>query len=293
MDQRRAILFVLLLGLFFLGMSSVFIVHETQKAIVLQFGKLLTIHSDSGLKFKLPFIQTVVFYDKRLQGYNLPKLEVTAGDQKRIVVDLYARYLIEDPHLYYKRIGGGDPKLIEARLSAIVSASMRTVLGRYPMTTLLSKDREVVMSQIFEDVRKAGKDLGVDVRDVRIVNAGLPQENSKAVYDRMGSDRVRIAKQIRATGEEKAQKIRADADKERTVLLAKAREQAQLLKGEGDAQAIKIYAEAFEKDPKFFKFYRSMQAYKKSMTSGNSTFVLVPEGDFFNYFGKGVKDLKH
>ncbi len=282
-----AFLLLLVIGIGILGLSSVFIVHETQKALVLQFGKLVKVHDKSGLKFKLPFIQSVVYYDRRLQGYNLPQLEVTAGDQKRIVVDLYARYVIQDPHLFYKRIGAGDPRLIEARLSAIVSASIRTVLGRYPLTTLLSKERTEVMSQIYDEVKNAATDLGVSVEDVRIVRADLPQENSEAVYRRMESDRIRIAKRIRATGEEKSQKIKADADREKIVLLAKAKEEAQKMRGEGDAKAIKIYADAFGKDPKFFEFYRSMEAYEKALNSDNTTFVLAPDSEFFKYFEKG------
>lgn len=284
-----AVLLLLLIGGVIVGFSSLFIVHETQKALVLQFGKLVKVHSEAGLKFKLPFIQSIVFYDKRLQGYNLPQLEVTAGDQKRVVIDLYTRYVIYDPHLFYKRIGGGDPRLIETRLSAIVSASMRTVLGRYPMTTLLSKEREKIMAQIFEEVKTAAKELGVSVQDVRIVRADLPTENSEAVYRRMESDRIRIAKRIRATGEEKSQKIKADADREKIVLIAKAREEAEILRGQGDAEAIKIYADAFGKDPKFYEFYRSMQAYGKAMNSENTTFVLAPDNHFFKYFEKGAK----
>lgn len=282
-----AVLLLLIVGTVILGLSSVFTVHETQKALVLQFGKLVKVHDESGLKFKLPFVQSVVFYDRRLQGYNLPQLEVTALDQKRIVVDIYARYVIQDPFLFYKRIGAGDPRLIEARLSAIVSAAMRTVLGRYPMTTLLSEKRAEIMKQIFAEVKNASKELGIDVEDVRIVRADLPQENSEAVYRRMESDRIRIAKRIRATGEEKSQKIRAEAEREKVVILAKARQIAQKLRGEGDAQAIKIYAAAFSKDPRFFEFYRSLQAYEKAMDGQNTTFVLAPEGKFFKYFEKG------
>lgn len=284
-----AFLFIFLVGVLILGSSSLFTVYETQKALVLQFGKLVTVYETAGLKFKVPFIQNVIFYDRRLQGYNLPQLEVTAGDQKRIVVDLYARYVIEDPHMFYKRIGAGDPSLFEARLSAIVAASMRTVLGRYPMTTLLSKKREEIMAHIFQDVKATAKELGVSIEDVRIVRADLPKENSEAVYRRMESDRVRIAKRIRATGEEKSQKIQADADREKTVLLANAREIAEKLQGEGDAHAIKIYAEAFSKDPGFFEFYRSMQAYELAMNGNNTTFVLTPDNPFFKFLEKGVQ----
>lgn len=272
-----------------LAFSSMFIVQETEKVIVLQFGKLVKIYDTAGLKFKLPFIQNVIYYDKRLQGYNLPQIEVSAGDQKRIVVNLYARFVIDDPYLFYKTIGVGDPRMIEARLSAIVGEGMRTILGRYPMLDLLSQKRAEIMTQIFEMVKTASLKFGVIIQDVRIVRADLPAENSEAVYRRMESDRVRIAKRIRATGQEKAQKIRAEAEKERTVIMAKAQEESEKLRGHGDAEAIKIYAKAFNHDPKFFDFYRSMQAYEVAMNGENTTMVLSPDSNFFKYFTAGVE----
>lgn len=264
--------------------QTVFIVHETRKAIVFQFGQLKDVHNEPGIKFKIPFIQDVVFYDRRLQNYAMPTLEVTAGDQKRIVVDLYARYLIDDVSLFYKRIGIGDPQAIEHRLSAVVESSMRTVLGRYPLVSLLSTERTKVMDQIHQAVKISLKEFGVNVHDVRIVKADLPQENSEAVYRRMESDRIRIAKRIRAEGAEKAQVIRAQADRERTVLLAEARKEAEIFKGKGQAKATAIYAEAFKKDPKFFDFYRSMEAYKEAFDGENTTFIMSPAHPFFKQF---------
>ncbi len=275
------------IGLFAVLMTlsqSMFFVHETRKAIVFQFGELKQVHDDPGLKFKIPFIQEVNYYDKRLQNYAMPTLEVTAGDQKRIVVDLFARYLIDDVYLFYKSIGLGDPQAVEHRLSAVVESSMRTVLGRYPLGSLLSTERTAVMDQIHEAVRTSLKKFGVNVHDVRIVKAELPKENSEAVYRRMESDRIRIAKRIRAEGAEKAQIIRATADRERIVILAGARKEAEILKGQGQAKATAIYAKAFNKDPKFFDFYRSMLAYDKALTGDTTTMIISPSHPFFKQF---------
>lgn len=276
---------MLLAGIAFLLLwQSFFIVYETRKAIVFQFGQLVKVHEQPGLKFKIPLVQDVVFYDRRLQGYNLPPMEVTAGDQKRIVVNLYARYLIQDVTTFFKKIGVGDPSAIETRLSAVVSSSMRTVLGRFPMITLLSEKRGDIMSQIHEDVRIALKEFGVDVHDVRIVKADLPKENSEAVYKRMESDRIRIAKRIRAEGEEQAAKIRADAERQKVVILAEAKKESSILRGNGLAKATQNYAKAFSEDPKFFEFYRSLRAYNQALDGENTTMILSPEHEFFTYF---------
>lgn len=269
--------------------QSFFIVHETRKALVFQFGQLVRVYEEPGMKFKIPLLQDVVFYDKRLQGYILPPMEIPAGDQKRIVVNLYARYLIQDVPTFFKKIGVGNPSAIEARLSAVVSSSMRTVLGRYPLVALLSEQRAEVMQQIREDVRKALKDLGVYVQDVRIVKADLPKENSEAVYKRMESDRIRIAKRIRAEGDEQAAKIRADAERQKIIILAEAKKEASIIRGRGVAQATQNFAKAFAEDPKFFEFYKSMKAYAQALPPESTTMILSPEHEFFTHFGYTAK----
>ncbi|USO01565.1 MAG: protease modulator HflC [Alphaproteobacteria bacterium] len=285
MQNQRLISVAIAVFLLIICVSqSVFTVHETRKAIVFQFGELKHIYNEPGLKFKLPFIQDVVYYDRRLQNYAMPTLEVTAGDQKRIVVDLYARYLIDNVRLFYKTIGSDDRQAIEQRLSAVVESSMRIVLGQYPLGALLSTQRTQVMNQIHDSVRKSLQELGVVVHDVRIVKADLPKENSNAVYRRMESDRIRIAKRIRAEGGEKAQFIKAQAERDRVIILAEARKKADIFNGEGLAKASAIYATAFKEDPQFFDFYRSMSAYEKALSGENTTMVMSPNHPFFKQF---------
>lgn len=284
MSQKTSSIFIVaLVFICILVFASVFTVHQTQKALVLQFGELKHIYNSPGLKFKIPFIQSVIYYDRRLQGFILPPIEVTAGDQKKLIVDLYTRYVIKDPLQFYKTVGFQEG--IKNRLQAIVPASMRTIIGRYPLAKLLSEERSLIMQQIHEQVRLGAQKFGVDVLDVRVVAAELPKQNSESIYNRMRSDRVRIAKKFRAEGQEAAQKIRANADRERQIIMAEAQKKAEVLKGEGSAKAIKIYAKAFTKDPKFFEFYRTMRAYDNSLVSDQTTFIISPDNEFFRYFG--------
>ncbi|MBL0941532.1 MAG: protease modulator HflC [Alphaproteobacteria bacterium] len=273
---------IALLMLLLIIPNALFTVDERQKALILQFGELQHVYDKPGLKVKIPFIQEVIFYDRRLLGYNLPPIEVTAGDQKRMVVDLYVRYVISDPLLFYKTIGMEEGAL--NRLSSIVPGSMRRVIGRTPLSTLLSRERGSVMDQIHKEVRKAALPLGMDVKDVRIVRADLPQENGEAIFQRMVAERNRKAKLFRAEGEKKAQEIRSTADRQRTEIIANAQKKSEILRGQGDALAIKNYAEAYQQDPKFFEFYRSMQAYLDALSPDSTTYILSPESDFFKYF---------
>lgn len=271
--------------LIFLAVSnSLFTLHQTKKALVLQFGELVKVHDIPGLKVKIPAIQDVIFFDRRLLDYNLPVIEVNAGDQKRMVVDLYVRYIINDVLVFYKTVGTLEG--VQNRLGKIVPDIMQEVIGRVPLSEMLSSNRAKIMEEIFRKVRDSSKNFGIDVRDVRIIRADLPKENSEAIFNRMESERRQEAKQFRAEGDEQAQGIRAKADRERTLILAQARKKSEILRGEGEAEAARIYANAFSQDTDFFKFYRSMDAYQKVMTPEDTTLVISPSSEFFRYFHK-------
>lgn len=267
--------------------GSVFTVSQTKKALVFQFGEVVETYDTPGLKFKIPFVQSVLYFDRRLLDYNLPVIEVTAEDQKRIVVDLYARYSIEDVLLFYKTVN--DVAGAENRLSTIVSASMRRVIGQVPLSQMLSPERANIMRKIREEVFESAKSFGINVKDVRIIRADLPKENSEAIFKRMESERVQEAKQFRAEGKENAIAIRSQAERERTIILAEAERKAQVLRGQGDAESSKIYAQAFNKDKEFFSFYRSMNAYSEALTPEGTTFILSPTSEFFDFFGTKSK----
>jgi modulator of FtsH protease HflC len=263
--------------------SALFIVNQTQQAIVLQFGELKSVIRDPGLHVKLPFIQDVVYYDNRVLDAEPPTEEVIASDQKRLVVDGFARFRIADPLLFYKSVGtevGARP-----RLNSIISASLRRVLGNVTLAAVLSAERSNIMKTITEETRVQAKPFGIDVLDVRLRRADLPEENNQAVYARMQSERQREAQEFRAQGDEFAQRIRATAERERTVIIAEAQRQSDILRGQGEAESTTTYADAFGKDKDFFTFYRSMQAYRTALDGHNTTLVLTPDSEFFRYFG--------
>ena len=264
--------------------QSAFIVQEINQAIVLQFGNPKRIITDAGLKFKLPFIQNVVYLDKRVLNLDNPPEEVIAADQKRLIVDAFARFQIIDPLKFYITVG--NEMVARSRLSTIINSRIRGVLGTQELATLLSKDRAKQMSIIQNDVNEEAKSFGIKIVDVRIKRADLPQANSDAIFKRMQTERQREAKEFRAEGAEIAAKITSTADKDVTVLLANANKQSQILKGEGDGQRNKIFADAFGKDPEFFSFYRAMQAYETALIGGETSLVLSPDSEFFKFFGK-------
>ena len=271
-------------GLFIVASMSLFTVDQTEQAIVLQLGEFKRVIKDPGLNVKLPFIQNVVFIDKRVLDLDPPPEEVIASDQKRIVVDAIARYRITDPYKFFQSVG--NEQGLQARLSRIVNGDMRNVIGSSTLLDVLSDRRADLMTDIKNQVNSETTGFGIDVIDVRIRRADLPQANSEAIFARMRSERDREAKQARAEGAEIAQRIRARADRERTVILAEAQKTSQIARGQGDAQSIKIYADAFGRDPQFFAFYRSMEAYKKAFGSGdNTSMILSPDSEFFRYFG--------
>jgi membrane protease subunit HflC len=260
--------------------TSLFIVQETQQALVLQFGEIRRTVRDPGLQVKLPW-QSVMLYEKRLLDLDPPVQSVILADQKRLDVDAYARFRIIDPRLFNQRVR--DEVNARTRLAPIVNSSMRRVLGNATLANVLSADRDRIMADIQKEVNDAARDFGIEIVDVRLRRADLPQQTSEAIFNRMRSEREREAKEARAQGEEERQRIQSRADRDRAVILAEAQREAQTMRGEGDGLAVKIYADAFGRDPNFFAFYRSMQAYKESLTGSDTTMVLSPDMPFFRF----------
>ena len=262
---------------------SVFIVKEVNQAIVLQFGDPKRIISKPGINFKIPFIQNVVFLDKRILNLDTPPEEVIASDQKRLIVDAFARFQIIDPLKFY--ISVGNERVARSRLATIINSRIRNVLGQQELQTLLSEDRTKQMSLIQEGVNNEAENFGISIVDVRIKRADLPQANSDAIFRRMQTEREREAKEFRAKGAEMAVTITSTADKEVTVILADAQKKSESMKGEGDGLKNKIFADAFGQDPEFFAFYRAMQAYQNALIGGETSMILSPDSEFFKFFG--------
>jgi modulator of FtsH protease HflC len=283
-DRRVILIVALVLGILgvFIAVNTFFIVDQTQQALVLQFGQPRRVIRDPGLWTKRPFLEEVRDYENRLLDFEPPPEEVIVSDQKRLVVDTYTRYRITDPLLFYQT--ANSEVAVRARLSAMVNGSLRRVLGNVTLSALLSQQRSAIMKQIRDEVRDQGKSFGIDVVDVRIRRADLPEENSQAIYARMVSERQQQAAQYRGEGSEAAQTVRANADRERTVILAEAQRDAQRVRGDGDAESIRIYAAAFGQDKDFFEFYRSMQAYRDALNGHSTSFVLTPDSGFFRFF---------
>src|SRR5210317_1280556 len=255
---------------------SVFIVKEVNQAIVLQFGDPKKIIIEPGLNFKLPFIQNVVFLDSRILNLDTPPAEVIASDQKRLIVDAFARFQIIDPLKFY--ISVGNERVARSRLATIINSRIRNVLGQQELQTLLSKDRSKQMALIQEGVNTEAQKFGIE-------RADLPQANSDAIYRRMQTEREREAKEFRAKGAEMAVTITSTADKEVSIILADANKDSEIMKGEGDGERNKIFAEAFGRDPEFFAFYRAMQAYETALIGGDTSLILSPDSEFFKFFG--------
>jgi membrane protease subunit HflC len=274
---------VVLVILSVVASSSLFIVEQTQQAIVLFFGKPQKTIQDPGLYFKIPFGEEVVYYDKRVLDLDPPKERMILADQKRLDVDSYARYRIIDPLLFYQTTRRVSE--VPGKLSPIINSSLRRVLGNETLLEILSGKRATIMVDIQKAVNDAVMRFGMEIVEVRVRRADYPDETRSNIENRMKSEREREAKEFRARGFEMAEGIRADAGKQKIVILAEAQKKAETLRGEGDGLAIKIYADAFGQDPEFFAFYRSMQAYKKSMDSQDTTMVLSPNSDFFRFFG--------
>jgi len=272
--------------IFVIGLTaylSLFTVKEINQAIVLQFGDPKKVVTKAGLQVKIPFIQNVVFLDRRILSLDPQPEEVIASDQKRLIVDAYARFRIVDPLKFYVSVG--NEMVARSRLATIINSRLRSVLGKHSLATLLSEDRTKQMAIIQDGVNTEAEKFGITIIDIRIKRADLPQANSEAIYKRMQTEREREAKQFRARGAEMAVTITSTADKEVTVLLANAKKQSEIMKGGGDGQRNKIFANAFGKDPEFFSFYRAMQAYEKALIGGDTSLILSPDSDFFKFFG--------
>ena len=281
--RKSVFLFPTLAIILFTAVSSVFIVDERQKALVLQFGQIVKVQEEPGLGFKLPFIQNVVTYDDRILSRDLDPREVTPSDDRRLVVDAFARYRIADVIRFREAVGGGGEDVAARRLDGILRDTTRNVLGTVSSNDILSTDRAALMLRIRNDAIAEARSLGLEVIDVRLKRTDLPPENLNATYERMKAEREREAADERARGNEAARRIEAQADRTVIELTSDAQRQAEIIRGEADAERNRIFADAFGADPEFFEFYRSMTAYARSLTPGNSTMVLSPDSEFFNY----------
>ncbi len=273
---------IVVAALLFLFYASTFVVYQTQQALVLRFGGVRQVVTSPGLYFKIPLIENVVYVDKRILDLDLPVQEVIAADQKRLVVDTFTRYRVSDPLRFYQAVNS----VIGAnlRLTSIVNSTTRSVLAEATFTAIVRNDRSVLMKRIRDEVNEQARGLGIEVVDVRLRRVDLPEQNSQAVYQRMQTERQREAADIRAQGSQIAQGIRARADRDVTVIVAEATRKSEELRGEGDSERNRIYAEAYSRDTDFFAFYRSMQAYEGGLKSGDTRMILSPDSDFFRYF---------
>jgi len=281
--KKGTIIIIIILALLFLANLTLFIVDETKQAIVLQFGKPIRAIKESGLNLKLPFIQNVVYFEDRLLVYDAAPTEIITKDKKTLIVDNYARWKIKDPLLFLQTVR--DVNGAQARLDDIIYSELRVDLGLFEMSEIVSEKRDFIMKRVTKISDEKASTYGIEIVDVRIKRVDLPPENERFIFDRMKAERERIAKQYRAEGEEESAKIIADTEKEKTIILAEAYKTSQTLKGEGDAEAIKIYAESFNQDPEFYKFLRTLEAYKNSLND-KSTILLSPESEFLKYLSK-------
>lgn len=280
--SKSASFFLILGSVFFTVLAqSAFIVPETQQALVLQFGNPVEKYTTPGLKFKIPFIQQIKVFEKRVLDIDPPAEEVILADKKRLVVDTFARYKIDDMLEFHKALS--TEQQAGSRLNNIINSTMRSVLGSVELSQVLSEKRQDLMKLIQTRVNENVNRFGIKIIDIRIIRADLPEQTSQAIYERMRTEREREAAEFRAQGQELAQTIKSTADKERTVIIAEAENKAQQIRGEGDATAIKIYADAFSKDKEFYSFYRTMEAYREGLKGEDTTIILSPENEFLKY----------
>ncbi len=283
MKRVSIITLVALAAIIIVGLASTYTVHQTEQALVLQFGEPKRVVTDAGLKFKLPFIQNVVKIDKRLLAYDGPAEEIIAADQKRLVVDTFTRFKIVDPLKFFQTVNSVEGA--RGRLGPIVNSSLRQVLGSVPLSSVLTEERSILLKEVTLRVTERSLAFGIAIIDVRVKRADLPDANSQAVYNRMKSERDREAQEFRAQGAEVSLRIRSRADRDKTVLIAEAQKTSQILRGEGDGERNRVFAAAFGQDPEFFSFYRAMLAYEVALGSDLTTMVLSPDSEFFRYFG--------
>ncbi len=289
MSKSFSFIAIMSLVLFVLISQSAFIVPETRQVLVLQFGDPVQKHIEPGLKFKVPFIQQVKIFDKRVLDLDPPAEEIILADKKRLVVDTFARFRIVDMLDFHKSLS--TEQQASTRLNNIINSTLRSVLGSAELLDVLSDKRVGLMTDIRERVNASVTRFGIEIVDIRIGRADLPEQTSQAIYDRMRTEREREAAEFRAQGQETAQEIRSKADRERTVILADAEKQSQIIRGQGDSGAIKIYADAYSKDIEFYSFYRTLEAYKSSISGDGTTLIMSPDNDFLKYLNnsKGGK----
>lgn len=283
MKNKALLIIALILGLgTFLILETLFTITPIEQAIVLHFGEYKRTAKEPGLHWKLPFVETLIRFDKRILAIDSLPEQITTTDKKRLVVDTYTRYKITDPLLFYKRLH--NERQAASKLSSIIGSSLKSILGKTSFDVLLSDQRSVVMEKVQDYVEKSVNTMGITIVDVRIRRADLPPENSEKIFQLMRSERERIAKDLRARGQEKAREIRANADREKAVIVANAKKEGAILRGEGESKAAHIYAQAFKANREFYDFYRSMQAYKKALKPDNTTYVLnTKDGEFFKF----------
>lgn len=281
--RKVPILLIILAAVGFLAVSAIFTVDERQKAMVLQFGQVRAVKEDPGLSFKIPFVQNVVFYDARIQGLETNQLEVTPLDDRRLIVDAFARWRISDVEQFRRAVGVGGMTAAEQRLQAILNANVREALGAVRSESVLSADRIGLMNTIRDASIGDARALGIEIIDVRLKRADLPEQNLTATFERMKAEREREAADERARGAEAAQRVRAQAERTAIEIVSEAQRDANIIRGEADAERNAILAEAFTADEEFFTFIRSMEAYRNAMTGANTTMMIQPDSDFFNY----------
>jgi len=285
MRNSLAVVLVAVAIVVFVAFNAFFVVDQRQQALITEFGDPVRVVTEPGLAFKVPFVQTVIFFDKRILELDAPPEEVIASDRRRIVVDAFARYRISNALRFYQSVR--IESVARQRLSSILSSSLRGVLGQKALAALLTSERAVMMRLIRDQMRAQAAGLGIEIVDVRIRRADLPKENLDSVFGRMKAEREREAGGIRASGDEEAQRIRATAEKEVTIIRAEATRKSDILRGEGEAERNRILGDAYGRDPDFFEFYRSLKAYEQSMTGNNTTMVISPDSPFFKYFQRG------
>lgn len=281
--RKLGVLIPIVVVAFVILMSSIFIVTETQKALVLQFGRVVAVKEEPGLAFKIPFIQEVVTYDDRILSRDVEPLEVTPLDDRRLMVDAFARYRIADLNQFRQAVGTGGEASAARRLDSILRAQTREVLGSVTSNEILSSDRAALMLRIRNGVVPSARSIGLEIVDVRLKRTDLPEKNRAATFERMRAERVRVATDERARGNEAAQRIRAQADRSKVEIVSDAKRKAEIIRGEADAKRNAIFANAFGADPEFFEFYRSLNAYETALQGRNSTMVISPDSEFFDY----------
>lgn len=280
--MKKNFIYIILAITFFIGINSFFIVQQRQQALVFQFGEVVKIEKEPGLSFKIPFIQSVEFFDLRLLNFVAEEKEVVASDQKRLIVSAFSKYKIQDPLEFYKAVTNESGA--RSKLNAILESSMRQIIGMYPLSALLSEQRSKIMKDIQSDFSKEAERFGIKIVDVRILRADLPKANSQAINERLQAYYEKQARESRAEGAEESQIIKANAERDQKIIIAEAQNIAQITRGEGDAQSIKITADVYSKDPDFFEFYKTIQVYKNTLNKDDTKIILSPDNKFLKFF---------